>query len=281
MRKREKKEARTDLWMNTYADMVTLLLTFFVFLMSIATFDEAKLKDFFQSFGGAFGVSGSSGAGVLIGGSAMSSDGGSLGAGNDTVERIMNSPEAIRSGADTPGTGRTAKVLVSQETKEAFERTALRIMQAQQGIQAEVTAQGLRIELQEQFARFASGSAQLPADSTPKLEGLIRSSLDAFIKDGHEIVVSGHTDNVPLGGATKARYTDNRGLAAERANNVLRIFERLGVPPQQISAAGYGEFVPKADNSTDEGRAQNRRIEILVKFKEFSPNLNIPKPPTP
>jgi len=281
MRKREKNAIPTNLWMNTYADMTTLLLTFFVFLMSIATFDEARLRDFFQSFGGAFGVGGSSGAGVLIGGTAMSSDRGSLGAGNETFERQMNSPEPIRSGADTPGTGRTAKVLVSQETKEAFERTALRIMQTQKGVQAEVTPQGLRIELQEEFARFASGSAQLPAEARPKLEELIRTSLDPFIKQGHEIVVSGHTDNVPLGEATRARYIDNRGLAAERANNVLRIFEQLGVPPQQISAAGYGEYLPKADNSTEEGRAQNRRIEILVKFKEFSPGLQLPRPAAP
>lgn len=276
MKRRPKKEMRTDLWMNTYADMVTLLLTFFVFLMSIATFDEARLKDFFQSLGGAFGVGGSSGAGVLIGGTAMSSDSGTLGAGNETFERQMNSSEPIRSGADTPGTGRTAKVLVSQETKEAFERTALRLMQTQQGVRAEVTAQGLRIELQEEFARFASGSAQLPPEAVPKLETLIRTSLDPFIKQGHEIVVSGHTDNVPLSPATRARFTDNRGLSTERANNVLRIFERLGVPPQQISAAGYGEHLPKAENTTEEGRAQNRRIEILIKFKEFSPNLNIP-----
>lgn len=264
--------------MNTYADMVTLLLTFFVFLMSIATFDEARLKDFFQSLGGAFGVGGSSGAGVLTGGTAMSSDHGSLGAGNEVMERQMNSPEPIRSGADTPGTGRTAKVLVSEATKQQFQQTALQLAQKAKDVNAEVTAQGLRIELQEGFARFASGSPQFPPASVQKLEGLISASLQTYIDQGHEIVVSGHTDNVPLGGATKARYTDNRGLAAERANNVLRIFERVGVPPQQISAAGYGEFVPKADNSTDEGRSTNRRIEILVKFKEFSPNLNIPTP---
>lgn len=275
-RRRAKKEIPTNLWMNTYADMVTLLLTFFVFLMSIATFEEARLKDFFHALGGAFGIGGSSGAGVLIGGTAMSSDRGTLGAGNETFERQMNSPEPIRSGADTPGTGRTAKVLVSQETKEAFERTALRLMQTQQGLRAEVTAQGLRIELHEEFARFASGSAQLPREAVPKLEALIRTNLDPFIKQGHEIVVSGHTDNVPLSPATRARFTDNRGLSTERANNVLRIFERLGVPPQQISAAGYGEHLPKADNTTEEGRAQNRRIEILVKFKEFSPHLNVP-----
>ncbi len=80
----------------------------------------------------------------------------------------------------------------------------------------------------------------------------------------------GHTDDVPLGARTAAKYGDNRGLSTERANTVLRMFEEMGVNPRQISAQGYGPHKPKTDNDTDEGRGLNRRIEILVKYKVFS-----------
>jgi chemotaxis protein MotB len=94
--------------------------------------------------------------------------------------------------------------------------------------------------------------------------------LKKFIDDDFEISVIGHTDNVPLSARTAAKYGDNRGLSTERANAVLRMFEGLGINPRQISAQGYGEHKPKDDNSTSDGRGNNRRIEILVKYKVFS-----------
>ncbi len=266
----------------TYADMVTLLLTFFVFLMTMANFDVMQLQDFFQAMGAAFGMSGASGAGVLIGGAAMSSDTADLGASTQPENSPANAMVNLRAGADTPGTGKNptvalmeekpdvpAKIDVSQEAQEQFEETALELGETT-GVQAEVTNQGLKITLEEDFARFTSGSSDFPRESVPKLRDAIGDQLSGVISDGFEIMVTGHTDNVPLGPATRARFTDNRGLATERANNVLRIFEGLGVPPRQISAAGYGAHKPIADNSTNEGRGENRRIEILVKYKEFS-----------
>jgi len=266
----------------TYADMVTLLLTFFVFLMTLASFDVMQLEDFFDAMGAAFGMSGASGAGVLSGGSSMSSAKANLGAGTEPEKAPKNSMVNLRSGADTPGTGKTptisiaeetppepSKIKVSAQAQADFEEVALDLGD-EAGIKAEVTNQGLKITLEEDFAQFGSGSSMFPRAAVPKLRTLLRDNLASVVEQGFEISVTGHTDAVPLGAGTKARYTDNRGLATERANNVLRIFESLGVPPRQISAAGYGAHKAIADNSTLEGRQRNRRIEILVKYKEFS-----------
>jgi chemotaxis protein MotB len=83
------------------------------------------------------------------------------------------------------------------------------------------------------------------------------------IKD-QEIVVSGHTDNVPITSKLAATYPTNWELSAARAIAVVKILESNGVDPKMLVAAGFGEFRPVADNATPEGRAQNRRMEIVL-----------------
>ncbi|MBT3270501.1 flagellar motor protein MotB [Candidatus Poribacteria bacterium] len=288
----------------TFTDMLALLLTFFVFLMTMAEFDEAKLKDIFAHMSLAFGMEGASGAGVLRGGASMSSDPGSMSPGAEATQSAANSQATERSGANNPGKGGlTATPEQSAEASDldgvgsndlpeeagqpqqaVAEESMIQVAEAEQqkfeqgvldlgdmpGIDATLTTQGLKIELQEGFARFGSGSTDLPPDAIPKLQALIQEQLRDFIDDSFEISVIGHTDNVPLSSGTAARYSDNRGLSTERANTVLRMFEEIGVNPRQISAQGYGPHNPKADNSTADGRGLNRRIEILVKYKVFS-----------
>lgn len=289
----------------TFTDMLALLLTFFVFLMTMASFDEAKLKDIFAHMSLAFGMEGASGSGVLVGGSVMSDETADMSGGPEAEQSSQNSQTVSRSGSGKPGksgsmitptdsaeatdgegrgssefpepspgqpqrkVGDEANITIAAEEQQKFEEGVLALGDMP-GVAATLTTQGLKIELQEGFARFGSGSASLPADAIPKLQALISEQLKGFIDDSFEISVIGHTDNVPLGAVTAAKYRDNRGLSTERANTVLRMFEELGINPKQISAQGYGPHNPKADNSTDEGRGLNRRIEILVKYKVFS-----------
>ena len=89
----------------TFTDMLALLLTFFVFLMTMAEFDEAKLKDIFAHMSLAFGMEGASGAGVLRGGASMSSDPGSMSPGAEATQSAANSQATERSGANNPGKG--------------------------------------------------------------------------------------------------------------------------------------------------------------------------------
>jgi chemotaxis protein MotB len=78
------------------------------------------------------------------------------------------------------------------------------------------------------------------------------------------IVVAGHTDNVPIGPALRARFPTNWELSTARATDVLRHLASKGVPQNLLAAEGFGDSRPVASNATPEGRAQNRRVEILI-----------------
>ncbi|GIX07175.1 MAG: hypothetical protein KatS3mg115_1578 [Candidatus Poribacteria bacterium] len=231
----------------TYSDMVTLLLTFFVFLMSMAEFDVQRLKDFLQAMGGAFGIQGASGAGVLHGGAALTSETSNLNAGSEPFNPQMNSTDTFRSGADTPGEGspnrthltksvrrETKQIEVSEESRQQFERAALQLANVP-GLEAEMTNQGLKITLEEQFTRFESGSADLPPEAIPRLRQVIQQ-LKPVLDQGYEIVISGHTDNVPPGttdpGAVSGQPGDcpPNGRTTSHASSNRWAFRRLRSP---------------------------------------------------
>ena len=80
-----------------------------------------------------------------------------------------------------------------------------------------------------------------------------------------DIIVEGHTDNVPLGAALRKRYPSNWDLSTARAAAVTRFFqEEGGIRPERLSVRGYSSYRPVATNKTEEGRQQNRRIEIIL-----------------
>lgn len=84
-----------------------------------------------------------------------------------------------------------------------------------------------------------------------------------------DIIVAGHTDNVPITSKLAATYPTNWELSAARAISVVKLLEADGVDPKMLMAAGFSEFRPVADNSTPEGRAQNRRMEIILMPKRM------------
>jgi chemotaxis protein MotB len=108
---------------------------------------------------------------------------------------------------------------------------------------------------------FDSGSAEIKEEGVKVLEQ-IAEVLNEY--EDHDIIVEGHTDNMPIGPSLQKIYPTNWNLAAIRAVNVVRYLEYLGIDPKRLSAASYGEHHPVADNSTEEGRALNRRIEIVL-----------------
>jgi chemotaxis protein MotB len=109
---------------------------------------------------------------------------------------------------------------------------------------------------------FDSGSAYLRPESLPVLQQVV-NSLNAL---PNSIQIEGHTDDRPLGAGGK--FASNWELSAARAFAVLRFLEINGIPQQRLSAIGYGEFRPVADNKTAEGRTTNRRIEINILRRE-------------
>ncbi len=119
---------------------------------------------------------------------------------------------------------------------------------------------GINVNLTEDIL-FPSGSATL-RDSGREVLNKVAEQLQQV---SYQIIVSGFTDNVPIKGSLAARFPSNWDLAAARATNVVRLLEQQKVPAVKLVAASYGENQPVADNTTEEGRKQNRRIEIRLR----------------
>jgi chemotaxis protein MotB len=112
---------------------------------------------------------------------------------------------------------------------------------------------------------FDSGKAEVKPNGLVVLQKVI--DILKSIKD-KVIRIEGHTDNVPIVGALARKYPTNWELSAARAINVARYLQQQGIDPALLAAVGYGEYKPVAANNTDEGRAKNRRIEIVLVSKE-------------
>ncbi|WP_455207592.1 isopeptide-forming domain-containing fimbrial protein [Kaarinaea lacus] len=118
---------------------------------------------------------------------------------------------------------------------------------------------------------FSSGKADISEEFVSKLREILDSMRDRVNVRLHFI---GHTDNVKLQGALKDQYEDNMGLSKERAGTTAEFFQRaLELPPEAISYEGMGETKPVANNDTEAGRAQNRRVEVQVWYDEVSEEL--------
>lgn len=226
-----------DEWLNTYADCITLLLTFFVLLYSMSTVDVEKVKSISEAFSIMTGQEANTileyekydGNQPIIGGETKYEDLGE----NSSQEEVQSK--------------------MYEKVKEYLEENQLNA-----SIE-EVTSdeRGIIIELRDNIL-FESGQAELipgSADVLNKVNALI-STLP------NNIVVEGHTDNVPI---SNARFPSNWELSTVRATTVLRYFtETCGQDPSRISAAGYGEYKPVVENTTDENKAKNRRVNILI-----------------
>lgn len=237
-RKKPEKKAISQEWLTTYSDMMTLILTFFVLLYSFSMIDTNKFRQLAQSMAVALG-----------GDSQVITDGGNVGpvpiAENPGVED------------DTYGDG-----LVSTETQKIYDEVSSYI--DENSLNAKVTikkeTRGVLIELQDNIL-FDSGNAVLKQDSIPllkKISGLLN-------KFTNEVIVEGHTDNLPI---NKGYYQSNWELSTDRANKVVRYFiEKEGLDGKRFQAVGLGEYRPIADNDTPEGRQKNRRVNILIVTK--------------
>ncbi len=122
-------------------------------------------------------------------------------------------------------------------------------------IQIEQLRSGLKLNLSEEVL-FPSGSASLNSSG----DAVLRKVSRRLLESSHSIQVEGHTDNVPVA----RRYPSNWELAAARASSVARLLIELGIAPERLKVVSRAEFAPVAPNDSAEGRAKNRRIEILL-----------------
>jgi len=134
--------------------------------------------------------------------------------------------------------------------------------------QGEVTISELKGKLTVNLVEsvlFDSGKAEVKSNGLVVLQKVI--DILKTVED-KVVRIEGHTDNVQIGGVLARRYPTNWELSAARAINVARYLQQQGLEPTRLSAVAYGEYKPVASNDTDEGRAKNRRIEIVLVAKE-------------
>lgn len=259
-RKEEAPPPGSPAWMNTFSDLMNLLLCFFVLLFSMSTVDAQKFELIVSSFSQSFSIF-TAGA-TAIGDGLLISNGvsqlnelddyvSSMGKTADGETENDESIEAMTEALDAE------KLKKSEELAEKIEE-AMEEQNLEKEVDMEVTSQYVQLSLKGALL-FDSGSDQLKEEALPILDklGLI---LERYAESVIEI--EGHTDNVPI---SSARFADNNELSSARALSVFKYFsEKTTLDPAMIKHSGRGEYVPVADNSTSEGRAKNRRVEIKI-----------------
>ncbi|OMD41487.1 flagellar motor protein MotB [Paenibacillus sp. RS8] len=271
MRQRDRRKRRVetresrDRWMITYADLITLLLIFFVILYAMSSLDTDKYNIVTGSLSETF----KSGSTVLDGGNGI------LDAGKTTESR-QNSVDG--NGGNAAATARPNDGSAEQTENEApsarelaFREQEAKLAELMGVITQYVEAnnlgeqifvadkpQGIEITLSDRFL-FDAGKANLKSPAFPALQ-----QLSGLFKDiGAKISIEGHTDNTPVSSASN--YNDNWELSGARALSVLRFFlDHEGLNPDNFQYAGYADTQPTAENISAAGKQKNRRVEIIV-----------------
>ena len=253
-----------DRWMITYADLITLLLIFFVVMYAMSRLDTDKYKVITESLQTTF----HSGDSLLEMGSGITGTQDTETHKNPPADPagpengIPDEPEPTPSSpGDAPLTERELAFREQEQELAEFMQLITQYVkdnQLENDIFIADEPQGIAITLSDRFL-FDPGEAELKPDAAPvldKLSSLFRG-IDAAVS------IEGHTDNVPVG--SRSAYEDNWELSGARAMSVLRYFleeSRLGSSGFQY--AGYADTRPAASNDTAAGRQKNRRVEITV-----------------
>lgn len=220
-------------WLLTYGDMVTLLLTFFVLLFTTATIDGYQLRLILAAFPG---------LGNYTGGNTL--EAGPLAELGNT---IMSLPSMER-GRALSEARREAVSIFEPEIRSNL----VRITEDERGLVITLAAD----------AFFESGSADVNIEQTREVLRKLARLLDAEAFSDRTFRLEGHTDNIPVGGASD--FESNWDLASARAQSVLRYLVDYGVDEEQFQLMSRGEYAPLVDNTTAEGRAYNRRVDVII-----------------
>jgi len=258
-------------WQSTFADLMNLLLCFFVLLFSMSTINEEKYELIVASFSqSTFSIfeAGSSaiGDGVLVsnGVSQLNELSEYINSMGLAVEGDSNTLEQEDSSTAQTDLQTEIKEEMAQQGLEESEELAEIIQEAleesdmEEDVDIDFTSQYVQLTLKGSLM-FDSGSVDLREECMPVLSqiGII---LDKYATSTIEI--EGHTDNVPMNGS---KYSNNDELSNGRALSVFNyLMDETNLDPATVKHTGRGEYVPVADNSTPEGRSKNRRVEIKI-----------------
>ncbi|MBX3210399.1 MAG: OmpA family protein [Labilithrix sp.] len=230
-KKKHPEHVNHERWLVSYADFITLLFAFFVVMFAVSQVDSKKVGRFTESFSKAVGIDmfPEAGHGLLAGAS----------------QGTLADPEPAMSSPLPPELVNLKSALRTPEAKD--ELTDVQVLSRRNE---------LVLRLSEGFL-FGSGT-----DALEERALRVVARLAAELRDRPLYVrVEGHTDDRPI---HTARFRSNWDLSTARATAVVARLAAEGISPERLSAAGYGEFHPLASNATDEGRKQNRRVDLVV-----------------
>ncbi|WP_347491436.1 flagellar motor protein MotB [Desulfoscipio sp. XC116] len=248
-RHNNESEGSRDRWLVTYADMITLLLIFFIVMYTLSKIDAAKFETMAESLAAVFGA----------GGMVMDSPGPQVipGAPSDQMSDMMKDIEL-----------ENARMADLKEQLEEYIN--------ENGLQTSVSVtreeRGIVLSFQNEVL-FDLGSSQL----TGEARRILSQVAPILENTPNYIRVEGHTDDLPI---NTAQFPSNWELASARATNVVQEFIHMhGFQPQKLSATAYGEYRPRVPNDNPANRQLNRRVNLIIlssKFAEAEPGVALP-----
>ncbi len=244
-------------WLITYADMITLLMVLFIVLYSISQVDLAKFRQLKSGIAGGFG--GPSASAALTGGAGpLEGGGGVFDAGLQAASGVTpdQAAQSALAAAEARAAGARQQRAILQNAQDQIQHSL-----DQEGLGNTVAfrleARGLVVTIVSDKVLFDPGQADL----RPEGRQIVDNLAAALDKLPNQLSVEGHTDNTPISG----RFPSNWELSTARATTVLReLIDRHGFSADRLQAAGYADTRPVATNDTPDGRAANRRVELVV-----------------
>ncbi len=226
-KKEETPKKGAPAWMTTFSDLVTLLMVFFIMILSYSTIELEKFKGAVSSMKGALGIL------------------------DNMKNTITNELRKSHQGREN----------FQEQVEDKIERIRDLIPNEEvaKQIAIEMDGSGIHIRLGDNIL-FDPGKAELKPQAFPILKAVAKVVKNDF----KQIFVEGHTDDVPI---HTSRFPSNWELSAARALSVVRYLHYVeGIDASRLAAVGYGQYRPLVPNTSPENRAKNRRVEIYIKF---------------
>ncbi len=246
-KKKPEEHENHERWLVSYADFITLLFAFFVVMYAISSLNEGKYRVLSDS---------------LV----------------DAFKRVPTSQDPVRLTPESPGLSPSSKLVVipapipnrkdpvqeakrkvQQEKMKGIATDILKVMEplVKEG-QVRVTQSPLGVSIEiNASVLFAPGQALLAKESTQVLSAV--AQVVAMVPN--DVQIEGHTDNIPI---STPGYPSNWELSTARASSVVRLFIENGVDPARLTAMGYADQRPVEPNTSNEGRARNRRVTVMI-----------------
>lgn len=244
-------------WLYTYADLMTLLLVFFVLLFSLSSIEAERFEIAMRSLNQAF--QGESGANSII---ELPHEAPIKTEVPVDIEESLPAQDIADTQADKPNENEAEDQNIAIEaewrqlTDEVLQQLQLSV--GEDAVEIGAPKDGKVVIKVSGDLLFPSGSAEF----NPEMMSVLDSMVLTLQKNPNmKLSIEGHTDNIPI---ETARFPSNWDLSAIRATNVLRYMVRGGLGIERVSATGYGESKPLVLNDSLENRAQNRRLEFVL-----------------